>query len=81
MLICNSHKIGDEEQRTGRNIAGNIEIGDGCWIGSRAVVLKDVCVGKGCVIGAMSLVSRSIPDNSLAVGVPCKVIKSLPEKM
>jgi acetyltransferase-like isoleucine patch superfamily enzyme len=53
-----------------------ITIEDDVWIGAGVVVNKGVTIGKGSVIGAGSVVTRDVPPYSIAVGVPCKVIKS-----
>jgi virginiamycin A acetyltransferase len=50
-----------------------VRIGAGTWIGSAAVVLADV--GRNCVVGAGSVVTRPIPDNVVAAGVPARVIR------
>lgn len=50
-------------------------IGDQTFIGMHAVILPGVLIGKHCVIGANSVVTDNIPDYSVAVGVPAKVIK------
>lgn len=52
-----------------------ISIGKNCWIGGKVSVLPGVEIGDDCVIGAGSVVVRSIPANSVAVGNPCRVIK------
>ncbi|MBM3253424.1 MAG: acyltransferase [Candidatus Omnitrophica bacterium] len=52
-----------------------ITIKRNAWIGSSSVVLKGVTIGEGAVVGAGSVVTRDIPANAVAVGVPCKVIK------
>ena len=52
-----------------------IIIEDNVWIGENVTILKGVRIGKGSVIGAGSLVCKDIPDGSLAVGSPAKVIK------
>ncbi len=52
-----------------------ITVGDNCWIGEKTTILPGVNIGKGCVIGAMSVVTKDIPDYSMAVGVPAKIIK------
>lgn len=53
---------------------GIVEIGEGSWIGENVCVLG-ACIGKHCVIGANSVVTHNIPDYSIAVGAPAKVIK------
>ena len=52
-------------------------IGDRVWIGGSAVVMPGVTIGDNVTIGAGSLVTRDVPSNVLAVGQPCKVIRSL----
>lgn len=54
-----------------------ITIGNYVWIGGGAIVLPGVTIGDNCVIGAGSVVTKSIPANSVAVGNPCKVAKTL----
>lgn len=54
-----------------------VTIEDGCWIGGDAIILPGVTIEQGSVIGAGSVVSKSIPANSLAVGNPCKVIRKI----
>jgi len=55
--------------------AGPISIGDNVWLGTRVTVLDGVTVGAHAVIGAHALVSRDIPDHSVAVGVPARTIR------
>ena len=57
--------------------AGAITIGDNCWIGGSVTICGGVTIGDGCVIGAGSVVTRDIPPNSLAVGNPCRVIRTI----
>jgi acetyltransferase-like isoleucine patch superfamily enzyme len=52
-----------------------VRIGRGSWIGAGAIVMADV--GEHCIIGAGAVVNKPIPDHSLAVGVPARVVKSL----
>ena len=54
-----------------------VTIGDDCWLGANVVVCPGVTIGPGCVIGAGSVVTRDIPANSFAAGVPCKVIRPI----
>ena len=51
-----------------------IRIGGNCWVGSNVTFLDGCDVGEGCVIGAGSVVTKSIPKNSVAVGIPARVI-------
>ena len=52
-----------------------VEIKDGAWIGGGVIILPGVTIGKNSIIGAGSVVNRSIPDDCVAVGNPCKPIK------
>ena len=56
-----------------------ITIGNNCWIASGVIITGGVTIGNGCVIGAGSVVTRDIPDNCLAAGNPCKVIRKITE--
>lgn len=56
-----------------------ITIGNDVFIGYRTIILPGVKIGNRCVIGAGSIVNRDIPDNSVAVGNPCKVVKTSDE--
>lgn len=60
-----------------RTYALPITIGSGCWLGGGVIVLPGVTIGQGCVIGAGSVVTKDIPENSLAVGNPCRVIRKI----
>jgi acetyltransferase-like isoleucine patch superfamily enzyme len=52
-----------------------VRIGRGSWIGAGAVIMADV--GEHCIVGAGAVVNKPIPDYSLAVGVPARIVKSL----
>ena len=54
-----------------------IHIEDDVFIGANCVVKKGVTIGRGAVIGMNSVVTKDIPANCVAVGIPCKVIKQL----
>ncbi len=54
---------------------GEVRIGNDVWLGAGVKVLKGVTLGDGAVIGAQSVVVSSQPEDSIAVGVPCKVVK------
>ena len=49
----------------------------GCWIGANTLILKGVTIGENTVIGAGSVVTKSIPNATIAVGNPCRVVRSI----
>jgi acetyltransferase-like isoleucine patch superfamily enzyme len=51
---------------------GHIKIGNRCWIGAKAVILKDVELGDGCVVAAGAVVTKSFPAGTVIAGVPAK---------
>ena len=55
--------------------ANDVTVGDGCWIGEKVTILPGSIIGKKSIIGAHSVVNGSIPDYSIAAGIPAKVIK------
>lgn len=60
-----------------RTYSKPITIEDNVWIGGGAILLPGVTIGKNSVIGAGSVVTHSIPENCVAVGNPCRVIRSI----
>jgi maltose O-acetyltransferase len=77
-LVTGSHEMGDELRRAGTGYCRDISIGDGSWIGARAVILGGVVIGLGSVVGAGALVlPGNYAANSLLIGVPAKVKKTL----
>lgn len=62
---------------TDKEYAKPITIGSNCWIAGNVTICGGVTIGEGCVIGAGSVVTRDIPPNSLAVGVPCRVVREI----
>lgn len=57
-----------------------VTIGDHCWIGGSVTICGGVTIGEGCVIGAGSVVTRDIPPDTLAVGVPCRPVRKITEE-
>ena len=76
-FIPGGHRIGTAWRRAGEGIALPIEIGDGCWIGARSVILGGVRIGAGSVVAAGSVVTRDVPDNVLVAGVPARIKREL----
>lgn len=64
-------KKGDFKEQT-----GNINVGNNVFIGSNVSILYNVSIGNKCIIGAGTIVNKDIPDNSVAVGVPVRIIGS-----
>lgn len=59
--------------------ADPVKIEDNCWIGAGSIICPGVTVGENSVIGAGSVVTKDIPANSVAVGNPCKVLRTINE--
>ena len=57
-----------------------VHIGRNCWIGAGVVIVPGVTVGNNVVIGAGSIVTKDIPDNVVAVGNPCRVLRKIGER-
>lgn len=71
------HPLEASERNKGLEYAQPITVGDNVWFGANVSVLPGVTIGDNCVIGAGSVVNKDIPANSLAVGNPCKVIRTI----
>ena len=71
------HSIDPEERNSRREWAEPVTIGDNVWIGGSVTILPGVTIGDNVTIGAGSVVTKDIPSNSIAVGNPCKVMKTL----
>ena len=78
-LATPNHPINAELRSRGYQYNKDIYIGDNAWIGSNVVVVPGVHIGKNAVIGAGSVVTKDIPDNVIAVGNPCKVLRPVGE--
>lgn len=78
-FYANNHPENSQQRSQGLEQALPITIGKNVWLGANVTVLPGVTIGAGCIIGAGSVVSKDIPENSLAVGVPCKVVRAINE--
>jgi acetyltransferase-like isoleucine patch superfamily enzyme len=77
MILTGTHHVGSSENRCGAYAFRSVEIGDGTWIGARSVILPGVSIGEGCVISAGSVVTRSMPANTVIAGNPARVVSRL----
>ena len=76
-LATANHPIDPSLRARGLQYNKDIHIGDNTWIGARVIVTPGVTIGKNCVIGAGSVVTRDIPDGTVAVGNPCRVLREV----
>ena len=75
-FLCGSHKVGAFSRRAGDGFVGNIQVGNGVWIGARSILLPNVSLGDGVVVAAGSVVKQgNYPANSLIGGNPAKIKK------
>ncbi len=72
-----SHSTDPVERNSRREWAEPVTIGNNVWIGGSVTILPGVTIGDNVTIGAGSVVTKDIPSNSIAVGNPCKAIKTI----
>lgn len=75
---CDFHEMDSAHRSRSVGPIEPVTIGDNVWLGSRVIVLKGVSIGENSVVAAGSVVTRSLPANVVAAGVPARVIKQLP---
>ncbi len=71
------HPLDPAKRAEGIELARPIRIGDNVWIGGHVCVLSGVTIGARSIIGAGSTVTRDIPEDCIAVGNPCRILRSL----
>ncbi|WP_087020342.1 sugar O-acetyltransferase [Thaumasiovibrio subtropicus] len=76
-LIAATHPVALAERVKPYGCGEPINIGDNVWIGAGAIVMPGVTIGSRSIIGAGSVVVKDIPEGVIAVGNPCKVIKTI----
>lgn len=77
MFCTTTHEEGNSLKRSGNVTGKPIKVGNGCWIGTRSLILPGVTIGKGCIIAAGAIVSRDCDPHGLYAGVPAKRLKDL----
>ena len=75
-----NHAMDYTNRNKGLEKALPIKVGDNCWFGANVSVMPGVTIGNGCVIAAGSVVTKDIPDNCLAAGVPAEVKKIIDQE-
>ena len=78
-LCTTGHPIDPEERAKCTMYSFPITIGDGAWIGAGAIILPGIHIGKYAVIGAGSVVTKDVPDYTVAAGNPCRPLRKINE--
>lgn len=73
------HPVHPDSRNSGYEYGIPVTIGDNVWIGGNTCIMPGVTIGNNVVIGGGSVVTKDIPDNMIAVGNPCKVIREITE--
>ncbi len=71
------HPVDPNERFSGKEFAKKIIIGNNVWIGGSTIICPGVKIGDNVTVGAGSVVTKDIPNNVIAVGNPCRVIKKI----
>lgn len=79
-IYAAAHPIDAEIRNTGLEYGKPVTIGDNVWVGGSTVINPGVTIGNNVVIGSGSVVTKDIPDNVIAVGNPCKVLRQITEE-
>lgn len=74
------HPIDAEVRNTGLELGKPVKIGNNVWVGGSTVINPGVIIGNNVVIGSGSVVTKDIPDNVIAVGNPCRVLRKITEE-
>lgn len=77
LITTVNHPITPKGRREHLGVAKSVTIGNDVWIGGNATILPGVTIGNNVVIAAGAVVTKNIPDNCVAGGVPAKVIKKI----
>ena len=75
-----NHAFDAQERAAGYERSLPIRVGDNVWISGSVTVVPGVTIGSNCIIGAGSVITRDIPSNVVAAGVPCKVIRPITDQ-
>lgn len=79
-LYTAGHPVHPDSRNSGYEYGIAITIGNNVWIGGNVIVNPGVTIGNNVVIGAGSVVTKDIPDNVIAVGSPCRIVREITEE-
>ena len=79
-IVTANHPVNADLRSRGLQYNKDVHIGENAWIGAGVVIVPGVNIGKNTVIGAGSIVTKDIPDNVVAVGNPCRVLREVSER-
>lgn len=74
------HPVHPDSRNTGYEYGIGVTIGDNVWLGGNTVINPGVTIGNNVVIGAGSVVTKDLPDDVIAVGNPCRVLRKITEE-
>ena len=74
------HPIHPDSRNSGYEYGIGVKIGDNVWIGGNTAIMPGVRIGDNAVIGGGSVVTRDVPDNVVAAGNPCRVLREITEE-
>lgn len=79
-LYAGNHATHPEDRVAGGCYSKPITIGDNVWVGAGVHIMGGVTIGRNSIIGAGSVVTKDIPENVIAAGVPCRMIREITEE-
>lgn len=79
-IYTSNHATNAKERAAGGCYAKPVKIGNNVWIGAGVHINQGVTIGNNTIIGSGSVITKSIPENVIAAGVPCKVIREITEE-
>ena len=80
VLATAGHPVNPDLRERAYQYNAPIRIGRNCWLGANVVVVPGVTIGDNVVVGAGSVVTRDLPDNVVAVGNPCKILRDVNDR-